>query len=212
MGKRPKSNIDPQLRQLIAQTAARLMSESGMRDFAMAKRKAAQHHGLAHSRNLPGNEEIEEALLEYQRLFHSTTQAELLRQLRQTALQAMTMLEAFHPLLIGPILNGSADENTPVYLHLFAETPEQLMIFLMQRHIPFEQGDRTVHLAKGQTRDYPKFCFVAGDTAIELTVFPLDAPRQPPLSPVDGKPMRRADREQLKALLEEAGDSGNREN
>lgn len=202
MGKRPKGSIDPQLRQLIAQTAAQLMTEGGIRDFAMAKRKAAQRHGVEHSRNLPGNDEIENALFEYQRLFHSDTKAELLRQLRQTALKAMTMLESFDPVLVGPILNGSADENTPVYLHLFADTAEQVLIFLLQHHIPFDQGERTVHLANGQTPHYPKFSFVAGDTAIELTVFPTEGPRQPPLSPVDGKPMKRASRRQLETLLD----------
>ncbi len=203
MGRRPKSHVDPQLRQLIAQTAAQIMSESGIRDFGMAKRKAAQRHGVENSRNLPGNEEIEMALLEHQRIFHGQSQSEQLRELRQTALKAMTLLEPFHPALVGPILNGSADEHTPVYLHLFAETAEQVMLFLMQRHIPFEQGERTVHLAKGQTIQYSKFSFVAGDTAIELTVFPLDGPRQPPLSPVDGKPMKRLNRHQLEALLNE---------
>jgi len=205
MGKRPQSSHDPQLRQIIAQTAARLMAESGIHDFAIAKRKAAQKHGAEQSRNLPSNEEIESALLEYQRLFRSDTQTELLRQLRETALKAMTMLEEFDPRLVGPILNGSADENTPVYLHLFADTPEQLLLFLMERHIPYEQGERTVHMASGQTYYYPKFSFVAGKTPIELTVFPLDGPRQPPLSPVDGKPMKRASRKQLETLLEETG-------
>lgn len=201
MGKRPQANPDPQLRRLIAQTAARLMSESGIRDFAMAKRKAAQAHGVEHSRNLPGNEEIETALFEYQRLFLGDSQTGLLQQLRKTALKAMAMLEEFQPCLVGPILNGSADENTPVYLHLFADTAEQVLLFLLERQIPYEQGERSVRLANGQSRDYPKFCFVAGDTPIELTVFPHDSPRQPPLSPVDGKPMKRATRRQLEAIL-----------
>lgn len=205
MGKRPHANNDPQLRQIIAQAAARIMAESGIRDFATAKRKAAQKHGAVQNRNLPSNEEIESALLEYQRLFLYNSQAVLLRRLRETALKAMTMLEAFKPCLVGPILNGSADENTPVYLHLFADTSEQVMFFLLERHIPYDQGERTVHMASGQTCYYPKFSFVAGETPIELTVFPLDGPRQPPLSPVDGRPMKRANRKQLEDLLEEAG-------
>lgn len=204
MGKRPKASVDPQLRQLLAQTAARLMSESGIRDFAAAKRKAAQRHGVEHSRNLPSNEEIEQALLEHQRLFRAHTQAELLQELRRTALKAMAMLDPFQPLLVGPILNGSADENSPVYLHLFADTAEQVLIFLLEKHIPFEQGERNVHLADGRSAAYPKFSFVAGETAIELTVFPHDGPRQPPLSPIDGKPMKRADQQQLKALIDES--------
>jgi len=202
MGKRPQANNDPQLRRLLAQTAAQLMSESGIRDFATAKRKAAQRLGVEQGRNLPGNEEIEAALLEYQRLFCGDHQAGTLRQLRETALKAMTMLDEFHPCLVGPILNGSADENTPVYLHLFADTAEQVLLFLMERHIPCEQGERSVNLGNDRTACYPKFSFVAGETAIELTVFPRGGSRQPPLSPVDGKPMKRANRTQLEALLD----------
>jgi len=204
VSKRVHPKHDPQFRLLLAQTAARLMSEGGIRDFALAKRKAAAQHGVAHSRNLPSNEEIESALLEYQRLFHSDSQPALLRQLRETALKAMTMLDAFHPCLVGPVLSGSVDPHSPVYLHLFADTPEQVLFFLMERHIPHEQGERTVQLASGQSRIYPKFSFVAGETPIELTVYPAEAKRQVPLSPVDGKPMKRADRAQLEQLLEDS--------
>lgn len=193
---------DPHLRLLIAQTAARMMSEGGLRDFAQAKRKAAAQHGVMHSRNLPSNEEIEQALFEYQRLFRSDSQPEQLRHLRETALRAMHLLDAFQPCLVGPVLNGSAEAHTPIYLHLFADTPEEVLFFLMEQHIPYEQGERHVQLTSGHTRTYPKFSFFAGETPIELTVYPSEAKRQIPLSPVDGKPMKRADRKQVERLLQ----------
>ena len=37
------------------------------------------------------------------------------------------------------------------------------------------------------------------DRRVEATVFPLDGIRQAPVSPVDGKPMRRADAAELDA-------------
>jgi hypothetical protein len=194
---------DPHLRLLIAQTAARLLSESGIRDFAMAKRKAAAQHGVSHSRNLPSNEEIEQALFEYQRLFRGDRQPALLHELRQTALSAMRMFSPFSPCLVGPVLNGSADEHATIYLHLFADTPEQVLFFLMEHHIPYEQGERHVQLTSGQPRTLPKFSFVAGDTPVELTVYPAEGKRLIPISPVDGKPMKRADRRQLEQLLAE---------
>jgi hypothetical protein len=43
--------------------------------------------------------------------------------------------------------------------------------------------------------------FVAGDKEIEAVVFPLNGIRQSPSSPVDGKPMRRADIAELETLL-----------
>jgi len=179
------------------------MSENGIRDFALAKRKAAMQHGVEHSRNLPSNEEVERALLEYQRLFLSESQPAHLRSLRKTALKAMQLFAQFKPCLVGPVLNGSADAHAVIYLHLFADTPEQVLIALMENHIPYEQGERHVQLTSGQGRTLPKFSFVAGDTPIEITVYPAEGRRLIPLSPVDGKPMKRGDRRQLELLLQE---------
>ena len=50
-------------RQHMAQLAARLMSEQGIRDFRIAKQKAAQHLGIdVRNSVLPKNSEIEAAL------------------------------------------------------------------------------------------------------------------------------------------------------
>lgn len=194
------------MRQLLAQAAARIMLEEGIHDFANAKRKAATRHGLAEShKNLPTNEEIQQALETHQRLFHSNTQPRLLRQLRQAALEAMRLLADFEPCLVGPIADGSADEHTPLYLHLFADTAEEVLIFLMEQQIPFEQGERRVQYPRGKSDYLPKFSFIAGDLEVQLTVFPPKGRRQAPLSPVDGKPQRRLDRIQLERLMAEEG-------
>jgi hypothetical protein len=43
--------------------------------------------------------------------------------------------------------------------------------------------------------------FVAGDVPIELTVFDYDGIREAPMSPVDGRPMRRGSLRDLEVLL-----------
>jgi hypothetical protein len=201
MGRHPKQQSDPHQRLLLAQTAARLMADSGLRDFAAAKRKAAVQLGIHNSRNLPGNDEIEQALHEYQRLFQQHTQGGELTRLRQSALQAMKALAPFAPRLVGPVLSGSADRHTPIYLHLFTDSSEEVSIFLMEHKIPFEQGERRVHYAGSREERRPLFRFYAGDHAIELTIFPHNGIRQHPLSPVDGKTMRRASIKELEQLL-----------
>lgn len=208
MGKRGAPQQDPRLRLLIAQTAARLMADEGIRDFAQAKRKAATRNGVHDHRNLPGNDEIQAALEEYQRLFQGHAQPATVTQLRQTALEAMRLLADFQPCLVGPALDGSADENTPVYLHLFADTPEEVLIHLMEQQIPFDQGERRVEYANGRIESLPKFSFFAGDTELQLTVFPVIGRRQAPLSPVDGRPQRRADSVQLQAIMQADQDEG----
>ena len=52
------------LRRALAQEAARIMSEHGIRDFLTAKRKAAERFGVTDGSVLPKNIEIEDALAE----------------------------------------------------------------------------------------------------------------------------------------------------
>ena len=70
------------VRERIAKEAARLMCESGIRDFQLAKRKALQRLRISEQRNLPSNEEIEAAVSEYQRLFRAHSQPQRLAELR----------------------------------------------------------------------------------------------------------------------------------
>lgn len=194
---------DGQNRIRLAQEAARLMADEGVRDFATAKRKAAERLGLPANRYLPTNVEIEEALVAHQRLFRAHSQPARLRRLRETALQAMRMMAEFQPRLVGPVLAGTADTHSPVNLHLFAETPEQVNLFLLDRHIPHEWDERVLRLSADQQERYPLCRLLAGDVMVEMTVFPLKGLRQAPLSPVDGRPMRRAAITEVERLLKE---------
>jgi hypothetical protein len=198
MTRRPnarKATVNPreeQIRQRIAEEAARIMATEGVRDFAVAKRKAVDHLGLGAQRSLPGNREIESALIAYQRLFRADSQPRRLRELREAACKAMGLLEPFRPRLVGPVLAGTADEHAPVNLHLFAETPEQVDLFLMDRQIPYELDERILRVRAERQERFPLYRFMAGNVVVELTVFPEKGLRQAPLSPVDGRPMERA--------------------
>lgn len=206
MPSRRSGGSDRRLRELIAQEAARLIAEGGINDFAFAKRKAALRLGVSETnRNLPGNQEVEEALITHQRLFRADIQPRRLQALREAALQAMRMLAPFRPRLVGAVLDGTADEHSPVRLHLFAETPERVDLFLMERGIPFHHDERSYRSSPEVRERRPLIRFVAGDVTIELTLFPEQGIRQPPLSPTDGRPMRRADTEAVAALLASGG-------
>lgn len=185
----------------LAQEAARLMADEGVQDFAVAKRKAAGRLGLPVNRNLPTNLEIEDALITHQRLFRAHSQPAHLRRLRTSAREAMRLMADFQPRLVGPVLAGTAGTHSPVNLHLFAETPEQVNLFLMERNIPHAWDERLLRLDTERQERYPLCRLVAGDVTVEMTVFPLKGMRQAPLSPVDGRPMRRANLEAVEALL-----------
>ncbi|HEX7013178.1 MAG TPA: hypothetical protein VF161_10535 [Steroidobacteraceae bacterium] len=190
-----------QLRRALAQEAARIMSEQGIDDFGLAKRKAAERLGATDIAALPKNTEIEAALVEHQRLFESKTHSTTLSKLRRTALQAMQLLQKFQPRLVGPVLTGTASAHSEVTLHVFAEGPEPVALHLMERGIPHHVGERRLRYEPNRLVAYPVVQFVAGDKQIDAVVFPIDGIRQSPSSPVDGRPMRRADAAEIESLL-----------
>lgn len=189
-----------QVRERIAKEAARLMCEAGIRDFQLAKRKALQRLRIPEHRGLPSNEEIEAAVSEYQRLFRADSQPQRLARLRQVAVRAMRFLERFQPRLVGAVLSGTADEHSHVCLHLFAQTSEEVGLFLMDNGVPHEHGERTMKLASDDSERLPTCRFLADDVPVELVIFAERVRRRVPLSPVDGRPMDRAALSAVEAL------------
>ena len=192
------------LRLALAQEAARVMAEHGIRDFLAAKRKAAERFGVVDAAVLPKNTEIEAALAQYQRLFVAESHAELLLTQRHAALQAMRCLSEYAPRLVGSVLSGTATPHCDVQLHLFADSAEAVLINLMDQSIPHEVTARRVKMGGERLLTYPAVLFAIDDQAIEATVFPADGIRQAPVSPVDGKPMRRASVGEVEALIAES--------
>jgi len=189
------------LRRAIAQESARIMAEHGIRDFLVAKRKAAERFGVTDGAVLPKNTEIEEALAEYQRLFGRESHVESLHAQRRAALLAMRRLHRFEPRLVGAVLSGTATEHSDVQLHLFADSPESVALSLLDQGIRHEVTARRVKMSAERVLEFPGVRFEMADHPIEATVFPTDGIRQAPVSPVDGRPMRRADLAELEALL-----------
>ena len=190
-------------RHRLAHEAARLMAEGGIRDYHQAKLKAAERLGIFDDASLPRNREIEEALREYQRLFLGDSQASDLRQRREAAMHALEFFARFEPRLVGPVLDGTADRNSPVALHLHADDAEAVARFLEDQRIPAESRTRRLRLDRERNDDAPVWLFAADGLTFDLTVLPLDQLRQAPLSSLDEKPMKRAGLTQLRTLLAE---------
>lgn len=187
------------MRRRIAAEAARLISETGQRDFHAAKRKAAQRLGVGDETALPANHEIDAALREHQSLFQPD-HAETLRELRDMAAQAMHFFAAFEPRLVGAVLDGSADSHSAISLHVFAGTSTDIIMFLLEQGIDFNEGSRQLRYGPSDQREVPVLRFAADGQAIDLTVLGIDDLRQAPLDRVTGQPMQRATRRALLAM------------
>lgn len=192
-------------RRSIAVEAARLMSESGLRDFRMAKLKAAERFGVVDEGTLPSNREIDEALREHQRLFHGDDHVRTLRRLREAAVAAMRFFATHEPRLVGSVLEGTADRHSAVCLHLYSDHPLAVVADLQEHGIAYDEQGRTLRLDRDTTREFPAFVFSADGTPIDLTVLPYDRLRQAPIDRISEKPMQRATLTMLEHLL--AGDA-----
>ncbi|WP_414039737.1 nucleotidyltransferase [Acidithiobacillus sp. M4-SHS-6] len=193
------------LRRLLAVESARIMAEEGVVDFRVAKEKAARRLGAGGDaqHHWPNNSEVEVELQARLTLFHGPDHAADLRQLREQALQAMLWLEDFQPRLTGPVLSGTATRHGAITLHLFVDTPESVIFFLMDQKTAYEESWQRLHFGDALAQDYPCLKVERGGAEIRLIIFGLDEDRRSPASPVDGKPLKRIGVPQLRKLLEE---------
>ena len=199
---RKRNNETERARQVLAQEAARIIVDQGIRDYRVAKQKAAERLGVGTRGALPGNAEIEAAVVDHLQIFGGDSHADLLRLMRTAALSAMELLGDFSPRLVGPVLLGTADDNSAVNLHLFADSAEIVAMEIGDMGIQFRSYERRLKSRRGQVELYPGFEFSHCNETIQATVFTVDGIRQAPMSPIDGKPMKRIDREGVQELLE----------
>jgi len=196
-----------ELRERLAQEAARLVNEHGIQDYGLAKRKAAQRLGVRTAGALPSNSEIEARVKEWQQIFEPETHRSQLEELRRLAVEAMAFLSPFEPRLTGPVLTGAITVNSAIELHLFTDAPEEVVLKLDEQGIPCRDCQRRYRYSRGISI-VPGYRFTFRSERIDALVFPEKGLRQPPMSPVDRRPMPRARRARVLALLKDSGTPG----
>ncbi len=196
-----------QMRERIAQLAARLMAVDGIDDFALAKRKAARQAGAPDTRNLPNNEEVEQALRAYQQLYQADEQQARLRHLRQNAREMMQLLVQFDPHLSGSVLSGSAGKYSDINIHLFTDSVKDVELFLLNRQIPYRSRERRVYIG-GEPRGVPNFSVSSDDADFDITVFAQRDLRYQLRTTAEGRPFDRARIDWLNSVLGDSGTAG----
>lgn len=121
----------------IAQTAARLIAEHGLTDWSAAKRKACRELGLGEREALPGNDEIEQALRDYNSLFRRDEHTASLRVQRQAALPWMERLSMWNPVLVGGVAAGWATPHSEVRVEIEAEDPKAVELALINAGVEY---------------------------------------------------------------------------
>jgi hypothetical protein len=188
---------EDRLRLEIAAAAARLVAEDGF-DFAVAKVKAAQRllgQGRHAHESMPDDDELLEAVREYQRLFQADTQPLRLRSMREVALATMNTLPEFELTLVGAVANGTAGEHSEVYLQCFADSSKDLHIALLNAGIEADADELDNPFGRGRVE---RLSFILHDEAVNITCYPPNKARQ-----IGDQLRERLTREALERALDE---------
>ena len=141
MSRRQDHPRKSQQRTRIASLAARLMTEDGINDPALAKRKAARRLGLPETAAMLDDGEVHGELRTYQRLFHEDEQRARNIRLLRTAARLMATMVRFNPYLTGSVLDGTAGRFAEIDIQLFPDSAKDVEIFLLSRNQPYETSE-----------------------------------------------------------------------
>ena len=183
-----------QQRALIASAAARLIAESGITDYALAKRKAANSLGLTEGTQLPENAEVEAELRIYQRLFQDEEQTARIDHLRRIASEIMLIMQRFNPYLTGSVLDGSAGRYAEIDIQLFTDSAKDVEIFLLNQKMDYE------HSIPRSDRAEAVLTIHSEDAIANLIVYPTDEERVT-FRTRDGRVRQRARLDAVNKLL-----------
>jgi hypothetical protein len=189
---------DAQNRIRIAQTAARLIIEHGLADWALAKRKAARQLMLSDREALPDDGEVEAALAEHQALYGGDEHLETLRQQREEAAAWMRRLADFRPTLCGGVAAGWATEHSDIRLELVADDAKTVELALINAGVAY----RLPPLRGLDPRTELLVDTAAG--GVRLIVRSESAQRQRPHRDAQGNPLPRLSLAALEALLNDS--------
>jgi len=162
------------LRERIATAAARLIAEDGL-DYASAKRKAAREvlgRQQSEPEFLPDDDEIEEELRTYQRLYLGDAQAARVDELRRIALEVMELLSYQRLWLVGAVANGTAGALSEIYLQAHVDTSKDLHIALLNAGVDADADEIANPFGRGRVE---RLSFLWRNEGVHITCY---APRQ----------------------------------
>ena len=126
-------------RETLATVAARIIVESELTDWSLARRKATAELGLsAHGAPQPSDDEIIDEIKTYHALFSGDEWAQQLRAQREFAFEAMGELIRFSPVLVGPVAEGWAHAGSEIRIELKPENPKEVEYALIDLGVEYE--------------------------------------------------------------------------
>jgi predicted nucleotidyltransferase len=120
-------SFDSDLKSRVAREAATLLYFGAEKEYKQAKDKAAQTLG---THFLPSNLEVALELDKIAEEQEGPKRKERLIEMRKEALDVMTMLSAFFPVLIGSVWRGTIKQGSDIDIAVYADESEEILTAL----------------------------------------------------------------------------------
>ena len=159
---------------IVAARAAEIIMEEGITDYLFAKKKAAKSMGLLTRDNLPSNNEIDNALKNYQNIFQEQIDLEIIKKIKKEALNTMLLFKDFNPHLTGQLLEGLIPKFPKIQINLFTDNIKEVEYILLNNNIALDIKD-TIYQEKlskkKSSKKIPAFILEGVWFPIELKVY-----------------------------------------
>ena len=122
----------------VANLAAQLIMENGIKDYLYAKKKAAKSLGINENANLQTNSQIDKAIDEFNKIFNPNIDIEFLQQFKTQALEVMSIFKNFKPHLMDKLSQGIIPKFHEIKINLFADNLKDVEYVLLNSELSYD--------------------------------------------------------------------------
>ena len=134
----------------VANLAAQMIMEEGIKDYFFAKKKAAKSLGLNENVSLPTNLQIDKAIEEFHKIFNQDTNIEFLEHFKDQALNVMSLFKSFKPHLMNELTKGIIPKFPEIKINLFADNIKDIEYVLLNSEISYEFSETKMYKKSGK--------------------------------------------------------------
>ena len=134
----------------VANLAAQMIMEEGIKDYFFAKKKAAKSLGLNENVSLPTNLQIDKAIEEFHKIFNQDTNIEFLEHFKDQALNVMGLFKSFKPHLMNELTRGIIPKFPEIKINLFADNIKDIEYVLLNSEISYEFSETKMYKKSGK--------------------------------------------------------------
>ena len=134
----------------VANLAAQLIMEEGIKDYLFAKKKAAKSLGLNENVNLPTNSQIDEAIDDFNKIFNPNIDIEFLQQFKTQALEVMNIFKNFKPHLMNQLSQGIIPKFPEIKINLFADNLKDVEYVLLNSELSYDFKEVKMNIKEGK--------------------------------------------------------------